>query len=186
MQGCGLKDWEIEVAKLYRVDLTPGQFTDITYKIHDLRSNPLIQFYSCFISYSGKDEEFAQKLFADLQSHGVRCWFAPEHMKIGDRIRNRIDDSIRLHDKLLLVLSEASVGSQWVEQEVETALEKERERGESVLFPVRLDAAVMNIESGWPKLIRNTRHIGDFSDWGSASDYERAFSQLRNDLRAGA
>jgi len=68
-----------------------------------------IQFYSCFISYSSKDHEFAERLYADLQAKNVRCWFAPEEMKIGDRIRPRIDEAIRVHDKLLLVLSESSV-----------------------------------------------------------------------------
>ena len=37
-----------------------------------------IEFYSCFISYSSKDQEFAERLHADLQSKNVRCWFAPE------------------------------------------------------------------------------------------------------------
>src|SRR6202035_3144656 len=37
-----------------------------------------IQHYSCFISYSTKDEEFARRLHADLQDKGVRCWFSPE------------------------------------------------------------------------------------------------------------
>src|SRR5690349_19412779 len=41
-----------------------------------------IQFYSCFISYASKDQEFAERLHADLQSKGVRCWFAPEDLKI--------------------------------------------------------------------------------------------------------
>jgi len=35
-------------------------------------------------------------------------------MKIGDEIRDRIDQSIRIHDKLLLVLSENSINSEWV------------------------------------------------------------------------
>ncbi len=35
-----------------------------------------IEFYSCFISYSTKDQPFADRLYADLQSKGVRCWFA--------------------------------------------------------------------------------------------------------------
>lgn len=59
----------------------------------------------------------------------MRCWFAPEDMRIGDRLRDRIDDSINLHDKLLLILSKTSVTSQWVERDVKTALEKEREQG---------------------------------------------------------
>jgi len=72
-----------------------------------------IEYYSCFISYSSKDEEFAVKLHRDLQAEGVRCWFAPEDMKIGDRIRDEIDQAIRFHDKLLLILSEQSVESDW-------------------------------------------------------------------------
>lgn len=40
-----------------------------------------IEYYSCFISYSSKDESFAKRLYADLQSHNVRCWFAPEDLK---------------------------------------------------------------------------------------------------------
>jgi hypothetical protein len=49
------------------------------------------EYYSCFISYSSKDQDFAERLHADLQNKGVRCWFAPEDMKIGDKIRDRID-----------------------------------------------------------------------------------------------
>src|SRR5687767_8556700 len=48
-------------------------------------------------------------LYARMQTEGVRCWFAPEDFKIGDKFRDRIDDSIRLHDKLLIVLSEESI-----------------------------------------------------------------------------
>jgi hypothetical protein len=49
-----------------------------------------IEFYSCFISYSSKDQVFAERLHADLQAKGVRCWFAPEDMKIGDKIWDRL------------------------------------------------------------------------------------------------
>lgn len=120
------------------------------------------EYYSCFISYSSKNHDFAERLYADLQSKGVRCWFAPEDMKIGDRIRPRTDETIRLHDKLLLVLSQESIASEWVAAEVEAAIEKES-LGRTVLFPIRLDDAVMNINSGWPALVKRTRHIGDFT-----------------------
>ena len=59
-----------------------------------------IDYYSCFISYSSKDQAFAERLHADLQSKGVRCWFAPHDIRIGDRFRARIDESIRMYDKL--------------------------------------------------------------------------------------
>jgi hypothetical protein len=118
-------------------------------------------------------------------ARGVRVWFAPHDMRIGARIRTTIDESIRVYDKLLLVLSEHSVSSHWVEQEVETALRKERRPGVvTVLFPVRLDNSVFEIGEGWPALVKDTRHVGDFTDWKSHDSYRKAFDRLLRDLKA--
>ena len=62
-----------------------------------------IQFYSCFISYSTRDQDFGDCLYAGLRANGVRCGLPTEHLKIGERFRSWIDESVRLHDKLLLV-----------------------------------------------------------------------------------
>ena len=145
-----------------------------------------IQYYSCFISYSSKDEAFANRLYADLQSNNVRCWFAPEDLKWGERIRTGIDEAIRLHDKLLLVLSKSSVASGWVEREVKTALAKERKEKCAVLFPVRVDKAVFESPFDWATEIRHERNIGDFTGWKNHDDYEKAFARLLRDLKAEA
>ena len=146
-----------------------------------------IEFYSCFISYSSQDDDFAKRLYADLQAHNVRCWFTPEDLKIGDKFRMRIDEAIRIHDKLLLVLSESSVRSAWVEKEVETAFEKERgQDNKPVLFPIRLDDAVMQTDQAWAADIRRTRHIGDFTRWKDHDAYLQAFQRLLRDLKAVA
>ncbi len=184
LQGCGLSDLEIEYAKLFRPGLTRQEFSDITNRLQKLRSGKAIQYYSCFISYSSKDEAFAQRLHTDLQHNGVRCWFAPKDMKIGDKIRSAIDQSIRLHDKLLIILSENSLNSVWVETEVEKAFEEERQRGQTVLFPVRLDQAVMETDRPWASEIRRTRHIGDFSRWKDQDAYQSTFERLLRDLKA--
>ena len=129
------------------------------------------------------DQIFAGKLHDDLQSNGVRCWFAPEDMKIGDKIRPRIDESIRTYDKLLVVLSEHSIASNWVEFEVETALAKETKGKPTVLFPIRLDNTVMDSTTAWAAHIKNTRHIGDFTCWENDSHYQKAFTRLLRDLK---
>src|SRR5262245_12241432 len=49
-----------------------------------------IQFYSCFISYSTKDQEFAARLHDNLQGKGVRCWFAPHDIRGGKKIHEQI------------------------------------------------------------------------------------------------
>jgi hypothetical protein len=143
-----------------------------------------VQFYSCFISYSSKDQEFATRLHADLQSKGVRCWFAPEDLRIGEKLRPSFDEAIRLHDKLMVILSENSVKSQWVEKEVETAFEKERKQNRTVLFPICLDDAVMGTHEAWAADIRRTRHIGNFQDWKNSDQYKKSFERLLRDLRA--
>jgi Pentapeptide repeats (8 copies)/TIR domain len=48
------------------------------------------EFYSCFISYSGTDQEFADRLYADLQSNDVRCWFAPHDARGGRNCMSRL------------------------------------------------------------------------------------------------
>jgi len=74
-----------------------------------------IQYFSCFISYSTKDQAFADRLYADLQAKGVRCWFAPHDVKPARKIHEQIDEAIRMHDKLLLILhrSDRKGGVRW-------------------------------------------------------------------------
>jgi len=55
-----------------------------------------------------------------------------------------------------------------------------------VLFPIRLDEAIMQATSGWPALIRNSRHIGDFTNWKQHDDYQQAFERLLRDLKEEA
>jgi TIR domain/Pentapeptide repeats (8 copies) len=141
-----------------------------------------IQYYTCFISYSSQDQQIAERLHADLQQKGIRCWFAPHDMRIGDKIRHRIDESIRLYDKLLLLLSEYAVKSQWVEYEVETAIGKELEGIPNVLFPIRLNDAMMESKTGWASYIKLTRHIGDFTHWKNHDAYLKSLQRLIRDL----
>ena len=140
-------------------------------------------YYSCFISYSREDDAFAEQLYTDLLSSGVHCWFAPEHMKIGDKIWDQTDKGIQLYDKFLLVLSEHAVTSDWVEKEVETAFEEERLQNKLILFPIRLDDAVMSTRQAWAADIRRMRYIGDFARWQSPEAYRRALNRLLCDLK---
>jgi uncharacterized protein YjbI with pentapeptide repeats len=185
LRGCGLSDLEIEYAKLAAPGLDAEQVTKITYEIYRLYCDQPIQFYSCFISYSSKDQKFAQRLHDDLQNNGVRCWFAPEDLKIGDEFRRRIGQEIRLRDKLLIILSKNSVGSEWVGDEVEKALAEERDAKALKLFPIRLDGAVLKSKDDWAEKIRLRRHIGVFSGWKDEGKYKVAFERLLKDLKAG-
>lgn len=141
------------------------------------------EFYSCFISYSSKDSKFAEKLYAKLQSHGVNCWFAPYDLKIGDKFRQRIEESIREIDKLLVILSSNSISSSWVEEEVESALERERREQRPILLPIRIDNAVMDSEQAWASSLRRLRHIGDFTEHKTSKIFRGAMERLLRDIK---
>ncbi len=151
-----------------------------------------IEFYSCFISYSTKDQEFADRLYADLQAKGVRCWFAPHDIQGGKTIHEQIDEAIRRYDRLLLILSEHSIHSGWVETEIANAWERQIQQEKHVLFPVRL-VSFEELEK-WkcpdPKtgkdLGREIRKyfIPDFSNWKEHDPYQEAFQRLVKDLKA--
>ena len=145
------------------------------------------RFPSCMLSHSSKDSDLAQRLFAGLDGEGVLCWFAPEDLKIGSDLRETFDSVIGLKDRLLLVLSQNSIRSPWVEREVERALDEEnRRRLEGrrdwrILFPIRLDDAIFDVDAGWATDVKR-RFIGDFCDWREPRKYEAAFRRLLRDL----
>jgi hypothetical protein len=150
------------------------------------------EFYSCFISYSGKDQEFADRLFADLQREGVRCWFAPHHVQAGKKLHEQIDSAIRLHERLLLILSPDSISSEWVKTEIAKARAREIKENKRVLFPVRLNISFGQLQE-WECFdadrgkdsAREIReyYIPDFTRWKDHDQYQEEFKKLLRDLK---
>jgi hypothetical protein len=170
LKGCGLSDTAIKAAH----EFDSETLSDVIESEGD--------YYSCFISYSSYNHLFAEKLYIDLQGYGVRCWFAPKDMRTGDKIREAIHLAIRTREKLLIILSEKSIESQWVEDEVEKAFFEERDRKDSVLFPIQIDDSVKNSDKAWAESVRLTRHIGDFRNWNDPNSYNNSLKRLLRDL----
>jgi uncharacterized protein YjbI with pentapeptide repeats len=151
-----------------------------------------IQYYSCFISYSTKDEDFARRLHERMRAEHLRVWFAPEDIKGGEKLHEQIERAIQIHDRLLLVLSEESIQSAWVQQELRRARRAELQSQRRKLFPIRLLDFEALQEWECPDsrtgsdLAEEVRQyfIPDFSDWKQHDAFERAFARLLRDLKA--
>lgn len=104
-------------------------------------------------------------------------------MKIGAKILDTLDEAIRLRDKVLLILSEHSIASDWVEGEVTRGLDEERERRQTVLFPIRLDNGILQTTKAWARLLRGQRNIGDFTRWKDHDTYQESLKRLLRDLK---
>jgi hypothetical protein len=146
-----------------------------------------IEIYSLFISYSTKDQAFADRLYAVLQAKGVRCWFAPHDLLGGKKTHRQIDEAIRMYDKLLLILSPASMESEWVRTEIAIARKREKERGQEILFPIALcpfkrikewEYFDSDVGKDSAREVREY-HIPNFSKWKADQDaYQREFAKL--------
>ena len=141
-----------------------------------------IEYYSCFLSYSAKDQIFVERLNSDLQEAGVRCWLDSQEVRIGDSIVDTIDRGIQDQDRVLLVLSSASVSSSWVKHEVAKAFEIEVKRKQSILFPLRLDDSVFKSSEPLFSRLSTSKQVADFEDWNHDDKYRRAFSRLLREL----
>jgi hypothetical protein len=153
-----------------------------------------IQFNSCFIKYSPRDEDFAHQLYSAMKAANIRVWFAPEDIRGGEKLYDQIDSAVQIHDRLLLVLSEASMQSKWVETEIRRARKVELKEGRRKLFPIRLvsyealqEWVCIDSTTG-EDLAEEVRSyfIPDFSSWKSHDDFEQAFARLLSDLKASA
>ena len=153
-----------------------------------------LQYQWCFISDSSQDDEFARRLHEKMRGEKLRVWFAPEDMQGGQKLIEQIDRAIQVNDRLLLVLSEHSLNSEWVRREIQRARATERVEQRQKLFPIRL-VSIDRIR-GWrcddadtgEDLAEKIReyHIPDFSNWKDHDPFESAFADLLRDLRAQA
>ena len=148
--------------------------------------------YSCFVCYSHKDEEFAKQLYSRLRSANIKAFYAPEDVKGGEKLHEQIDHAIQSHDKLLIVLSENSLDSEWVMTEIRKARKAEIKHDRRKLFPIRLVS--MEFVQEWECFDADTGKdlavevreyfIPDFSNWRDRDAFQSCFGKLLDDLKA--
>ena len=151
--------------------------------------NEGIKYYSAFLSHSWDNKPFASKLYEALIAKGVNVFFDGKKMKPGDDIFNSLSRGIELYDKTILVCSEDSLNSWWVDQELELVFEKERKLQKEVgkkiglLIPIRIDDHIDTWNNGKRMAIKQCI-IGDFRNWQDDTAFEKALNDLIHALNA--
>ena len=110
----------------------------------------------------------------------------------GERLFDVLDRAIHLQDRLLLILTEESMKSKWVEYEIRTAFKREAEEERRILFPIgliefdRIQQWTCRDSDTGADLARRVREYyipGDFVQWQDTNAFNAAFGKLIDNLR---
>jgi hypothetical protein len=140
LRGCGLMPWEALSAELYHPELTPPELAELWGRIFKARTEGRSMISGCFISYSWEDQKFVDKLYGRLRNEGINVWL-DRHDMVAGTIQDQVWRAIQVHHVVIIVLSKASVESDWVENELDMARRKEKDEKRAVLCPIALDDA---------------------------------------------
>ena len=97
--------------------------------------------HDVFISYSSKNKNVADAIVADLESHGIRCWYAPRGIMPGQEWATAISEAMAEASVFVLIYTEESNKSKQVMNEVAMAFKLEK-----TVVPFKLTDDLMNPE----------------------------------------
>jgi TIR domain-containing protein len=84
------------------------------------------------------DKPFVRKLIEALNKHLLNVWVDEHEIKVGDSLVGKISEALKDAEYLVIVLSQASVSSRWVEQGLNAALANQIS-GKGVVLPVLIE-----------------------------------------------
>jgi len=122
---------------------------------------------------SQPDDQVLAALESALEQEGNDV-FVDRHLKIGVEWAKAIEEKIRAADAVIAIVSDAAMGSEMLEYELETAFDEHRKRGKPYLLPIRVGAD-KTVVGPVGMLINGL----NFSVWQSSNDNQRVISEIR-------
>ena len=92
-----------------------------------------------FISYSRVDSTFATRLAMQLVKHRANVWIDQWELHVGDSLISKIQEAIQGASALIVILSKASVESEWCKKELNSGLIRELDEKRVVILPVLME-----------------------------------------------
>jgi hypothetical protein len=119
-----------------------------------------------FISHSSVDKPFVDKLVRDLIKIGVTVWYDKLDIKLGESIPGKINEGLSKAKYFIVVLSNSSVNSKWVLEELNSALMKQINLNGTFILPVKIDDCVV------PPLLNHRKYVN------LKDDYDKNIGEL--------
>jgi len=93
-----------------------------------------------FISHSSQDKNFVESLAKDFRGLGINVWYDKWEIAVGDSIVDKIFEGLEASDTLVIVLSQVSVSSRWVKEELSTAVMRRISENNIRILPALIES----------------------------------------------
>src|SRR5690606_3508247 len=90
-----------------------------------------------FISHSSKDKAFVRFLKDCLSANSIETWLDEDQLDLGDSLTTKLEGALDESTHLLIVLSPASIDSDWVQFELKKALNNSRTGLMNKIIPIK-------------------------------------------------
>lgn len=140
--------------------------------VHTRAAKPL-RIVIVYKRHAQPDDQVLALLESGLEHDGHDV-FIDRHLKIGVEWAKAIEEKIRAADAVIAIVSDAAIGSEMLEYEIETACDEHRKRGKPYLLPIRVGA---DKAIGGP--LGAFINGFNFSVWQSARDNRKVIDEIR-------
>lgn len=93
----------------------------------------------CFLSHNKADKEVARSIGAHLVLTGIDVWFDEWEIRAGDSIPGKLNEGLAAFDAFVLLWSADANRSDWVRQELHSAIMRAVKDGSAKIIPCLLD-----------------------------------------------
>lgn len=126
-----------------------------------------------FISYSHKDEAFADMLVEDLREADIEVWIDQDAIEPGQSIAQRINQGLASTDYVLILVSSAFLNSNWTTSESSAAIVAATDSQRENLIPLLLE----DVWNDVPPLIKHRLFV-DFRKQANLLEYRSSLKTL--------
>ena len=139
-----------------------------------------VEFKKVFISFSFKDKKFVQRLYDQLTSKGIPCFFWMKDAPPGQPLEDIMTSGIKVHDKVLFIASKDSLKSNACQFELSEGRKKQAETWENTIFPIHIDDFLFQVTKNQ---IRPIEQANEY--WANIEEIKRVnsvdFSEFNKD-----
>lgn len=132
------------------------------------------QYHGIFLSHTSTDKHFVRELKSRLETHGVKdVWLDEAEILVGDSLIKKIEEGLKKTKYIGVVLSPRSIKSNWVDRELEIAINREISTGEVAVLPLLYEKCEL------PGFL-----VGKmYADFTSPTEYDESLNKLLRRLK---